>query len=115
MASKILTRDEAQKRKDQAVRFADNFLNDPDKADDIEDESLDDWIERKGITLINPERRLNAMANGGQTKQDLLDQIDELQQENQDLQDQLDAICDIVAPAPEDEDTDDDGEDDDSD
>jgi len=25
------------------------------------------------------------MANGGQTKQDLLDQIDELQQENQDL------------------------------
>ena len=39
------------------------------------------------------------MANGGQTKQDLLDQIDELQQENQDLQDQLDAISDIVSGA----------------
>jgi len=54
------------------------------------------------------------MANGGngRTKQDLLDEIDALQQENQDLQDQLDAIADIVSPPEEeDDDVDDDDQD----
>ena len=46
------------------------------------------------------------MANGGgngRTKQDLLDEIADLQAENQDLQDQLDAIADIVSPPEEEE------------
>ena len=47
MASKILTREQAQARKDAAVRFADNYLDEPDLADDIESEDLDDWVERK--------------------------------------------------------------------
>jgi hypothetical protein len=53
------------------------------------------------------------MANGnGRTKQDLLDEISDLQAENQDLQDQLDAIVDIVAPPDEeDDDVDDDDQD----
>src|SRR5215467_13316362 len=75
VASKILTREQAQSRKDAAVRFAENVLDDPDKADDIESEDLDDWIDRKKITLIdNPKKRSLQVANGnGQTKQDLLD------------------------------------------
>jgi hypothetical protein len=108
VASKILTRDQAQARKDAAVRFAENVLDDPDKAADIEAEDLDDWVERKKITLVeNPGRRAEKMANGP-SKQDLQDQIDDLTQENQDLQDQLDAIVDIVVPPDEDDDTDDD-------
>jgi hypothetical protein len=108
VASKILTRDQAQARKDAAVRFAENFLKDPDKADDIESEDLDDWIERKGITLIdNPGRRSLEMANNNWSKDELLDRIDELESENSDLQDQLDAISDIVSPPPADDDTDD--------
>ena len=107
MASKIFTREQAQARKDAAVRFAENVLDDPDKADDIESEDLDAWVERKKITLVeNLGRRANRMANGP-SKQDLQDQIDELTQENQDLQDQLDAIADIVAPPHEDDDDDD--------
>jgi hypothetical protein len=50
------------------------------------------------------------MANGGgngRTKQDLLDESDDLRAENQELQDQLDAMADIVSP-PEEEDEDDD-------
>ena len=112
MASKILTREQAQARKDAAVRFAENVLDDPDKASDIESEDLDDWIERKRITLVdNPRKRRLNMPRGnggnGRTKQDLLDEIDELQQENQDLQDQLDAIADIVAPSDEGDEDDD--------
>lgn len=115
MASKILTREQAQARKDAAVRFSGNVLRDADKADDIENEDLDDWIERKGITLIdNPgERSLTTMANGNWSKDELLDRIDELESENSDLQDQLDAIQDIVSPPPADDGTDDDGDDDD--
>ena len=118
MASKILTRDQAQSRKDAAVRFAENVLDDPDKADDIESEDLNDWIERKGITLVeNPRRKWSLeMANTNWSKDELLDRIEELEGENSDLQDQLDAISDIVSPPPADDDTDDDDtQDDDSD
>jgi hypothetical protein len=45
VATKILTREQAQSRKDQAARFAKNVLDDPEKADDIASEDLDDWIE----------------------------------------------------------------------
>lgn len=110
MASKILTRVQAQSRKDAAVRFAENVLEDPDKAADIESEDLDDWIERKGITLVdNPgERSLKTMANGSddpRTKSELLDYIS-------DLESQLDSINDILNPPDTgDEDEDDDGAD----
>jgi hypothetical protein len=108
VASKILTRDQAEARKAAAVRFAENVLRDPDKADDIESEDLDDWVERKKITLIdNPKRRLTTMANGGPTKQDLQDEVDALTQENSDLRDMLDAIQDVLS-GPEEEDDDDD-------
>jgi hypothetical protein len=47
------------------------------------------------------------MANGSQTKQDLLDQIADLQDENDALQSQLDAIADIIGPDEDDSDGDD--------
>jgi len=100
------------------VRFAQNVLNDPGKADDIESEDLDDWIERKKITLVgNTGQRSPKMAsneNGDpRTKAELLDEIDQLQQDNQDLQDQLDAIADIVVPPDDTGDDDSDYDDDD--
>ena len=111
---KHLTREQLQSRKDAAIRFAENVLRDPDKADAIEDESLEDYADRRHIELINLGRRSNNMANGGngRSKTELLDEIDDLKAENQDLQDQLDAIADIVSP-PEEEDEEDDDDDDD--
>lgn len=113
MASKILTRDQAQARKDKAVRFAENVLDDPNKADDIENEDLDDWAARKKIKLIdNPRERSSGMANSSWSKDDLLARIGELESENADLQDALDSIADIASPAmDEDEDEDPDGTD----
>jgi hypothetical protein len=110
---KRLTREQAQARKDAAVRFVDNALGDPDRADEIADDDLEDWAARKKIQLINSRRR-DVMPGGnggnGRTKQDLLDEVADLQQENQDLQDQLDAIADIVATPEEEDGEDDDGE-----
>lgn len=40
---KSLSRDQLQTRKDQAVRFTQNVLGDSDRADEIADESLEDY------------------------------------------------------------------------
>src|SRR5215831_19440510 len=96
-----LTREQLQSRKDAAVRFLRGVKDLPERADEVEDESLEDYAERRKIQLINPRRSAN-MANGDpRTKQDLLDEIADLQAENTDLQDTLDSIADIVSPPEE--------------
>jgi hypothetical protein len=115
---KSLTRDQLASRKAQALRFTRDVLGDPERADEIEAETLEDYAERRKVKLLNSFQRRNAIMVRGQTKAELQDRIDELEQENQELQDQLDAVADIVAPADEDEDEDsgvDDGQDDDED
>jgi hypothetical protein len=118
---KSLTRDQLESRKAQAVRFKRDVLGDPDRADEIEAESLEDYAERRKVKLLNSFQRRNAIMAHSQTKAELQDQIEELEQANQELQDQLDAIADIVAPDDEEEDededsdADDDGNDDDDD
>lgn len=103
---KALTREQLQGRKEKAVRFVRDVLGDPDRAQEIEDESLEDYAERRKIKLLNP--RGEPMA----TKQELLDRIKELEDETEELQSQLDEVADIVAPPEEDEDGDE-GEDED--
>jgi hypothetical protein len=105
---KSLTRDQLQARKDKAVRFVRDVLHDPDRAEEIADESLESYAERRGFTITNPRRENRNMA----TKRELEQQVQELEEENQELQDQLDAIADIVS-ADEEEDEDETGEDDD--
>jgi len=104
---KSLTRDQLQRRKEKAVRFTRDVLEDPDRADEIAAESLEDYAERRKISLTNPRRTKN-MARRTKTREELQDEIDGLKAENQELQDQLDSIADIVAPADEDEDEDED-------
>jgi hypothetical protein len=97
---KTLTRKQLEGRKAQAVRFARDVLGDPDRAEEIEDESLHDYAERRRIKLTNP-KGVRRMAV--QSRRELLERIDELETENEELQDQLDQIADIVVPTEEDE------------
>lgn len=106
---KILTRKQLTARKAQAVRFVRDVLGDDDKADDIEDESLEDYAGHRHIKLINPKGATHMAAP---TRQELLDRIEELETENEDLQSQLDQIRDIIGDDDEEEDDEDDqGED----
>jgi hypothetical protein len=108
---KTLTRKQLTARKAQAVRFVWDVLGEDDKADDIEDESLEDYAEQRHIELANPK---GATRMAAPTRQELLDRIEELETENEDLQSQLDQIRDIVGDEDEEEDTDtEEGEDDD--
>jgi hypothetical protein len=92
---KSLTREQLQSRKDKAVRFVRDVVGDPERTAEIDDEDLEDYAERRRISLTNLRRTADMAQDGrnggnGRTKQELLDEIDELQEENQDLQDQLD-------------------------
>ena len=82
---KQLTREQVQSRKDKAVRFTRDVLGDPDRADQIEDEELEDYAERRKFTLTNPRTRSTNKADG-KTKAELEAEIADLEEENQELQ-----------------------------
>ncbi len=116
---KGLTREQLAKRKEKAVRFVRDVRQDDELADEIEDESLEDYAEHRRIQLVNPsariprkspdilERRTNTMAVP--TRHELQERISELEEENEELQSRLDEIADLVAPEEEEQDEDDQG------
>ena len=51
--AKKLTRDQVQSRKDAAVRFLEDVKDDPDRASEVADESLEDYAERRHVEFID--------------------------------------------------------------
>src|SRR5271166_1119139 len=90
---KSLTRQQLERRKAQAVRFTRDVREDDDRADEIEDESLEDYAQERRIKLVNPKgaRKMSVL-----TRRELQDRIQELEAENEELQSRLDEISDIV-------------------
>src|SRR3989338_4622302 len=97
---KELTREQLENRKAQAVRFTRSVLDDDDRADEIEDESLEDYAERRHITITNPK---GVMRMATPTRRELLERIEELEIENEDLESRLDEIAGIVGEEDDDE------------
>src|SRR5437016_2222475 len=89
---KEVTWKQLESRKAQAVRFTRDVLSDDDRADEIEDESSEEYAERRHIQIVNPKgaRKMNV-----KTRRELLDKIQELEEENEDLQSRLDEISDL--------------------
>jgi hypothetical protein len=77
LARKLLTRAQAETAKKRAASFTRNVLNDNDRADEIEDESLDDWADETGRTITNPKNRRQDMAKGP-TRAELADTLDQV-------------------------------------
>jgi hypothetical protein len=105
-----------ESRKEKAVRFTRDVLRDPDRGEEIADESLEDYGQRRKIQITNPSKRKKAIMPTTKSKAELEAENVDLRDENQELQDQLDAVADIVAPDGDDDgqngDPDDDDEDD---
>lgn len=78
MAKRKLTRLQAKRRKALAVRFVRDVLQDPERALEIESESLDSWARRTRRTITNPHQKgmVTIVANGP-LNSDLQDAIDE--------------------------------------
>lgn len=118
---KTLTRKQLEGRKEKAERFVRDVLDDPERADEIADESLENYAEGRKIQIaedprggsmavkiraLNPHRvpnpRPQTRQENPQTgRSELLARIRELQAENDRLQDTLDKVGDLAA-APED-------------
>ena len=102
-----LTREQIQGRKEKAVRFVRDVLGDPDRAEEIAEESLEDYAARRKFEIMNPTRRATMPRKTIEDYRadiaDLKDQIGELEEENETLQDQLDQISDIAAGEEEEE------------
>ena len=117
---KTKTLDQLVAMKDKAVRFLQQVVGDPGKAEEFAAMTPEEYADHKRIKIENPssgriERRNASMAKRTMTKAELEDRVSELEDENQDLQDRLDSISDIITPedsADEDEDEDDDDDED---
>lgn len=112
---KTLTREQLQSRKDKAVRFTRDVVGEPERAEEIEGESLDDYAERRKIELSNPRWRLTmakkSIEDYRDEVKDLKQQIRDLEDDNQALNDKLENVADALEPeeaADEDDDDDDD-------
>ena len=99
---KAITRDQLERRKAQAVRFARDVREDDELADEIEDESLEQYAERRHIKLTNPK---GASQMPIPTRRELTERIEELESENEDLKSRLEEISGL-ASTEEDEDED---------
>lgn len=103
---KRLSRDQIRGRQEQAVRFTETVLGDPERAQEIRDESIEEYAQRRKFEIANPRRvimakRRKTVAELEAENDDLRDQVEDLESTNQELEDQLDAVADIVSPEEE--------------
>jgi transcription initiation factor TFIIIB Brf1 subunit/transcription initiation factor TFIIB len=75
MASKTVTFEEAEAKRQKAVDFL-NRIGDADAANDFANMSTQDYINHKGLRIVNNNRRRNCLS---QTKTDLQDVLDQVQ------------------------------------
>jgi hypothetical protein len=103
--AKSRTLEQVERMKAKAARFVENVLDDSGRADEIADESPEEYAERKHIRVLdNPhQRRTRPMPSN----KELLERVRELEDENDELQDQIDAAADILGGDEDDDDEDD--------
>jgi predicted RNase H-like nuclease (RuvC/YqgF family) len=114
---KRLTAKQVEGRKEKAARFTETMLDDSERAQEIRDESVEDYAERRKFEITNPTRRAimprKTVEDYRDEVRDLKEQISGLETDNEELQGQLDQIADIASPEEEEESEDEDlGEDD---
>jgi predicted RNase H-like nuclease (RuvC/YqgF family) len=112
---------QAEAAKEKAARFVGDVLDDPDRASEIEGESLDEWLEETGRRIQpNPKtKRRKVMPKARKTPAEyaaeiraLKDERDALSEENDELNTLLDDIQDLSGSDEDDDDVDTDDDDD---
>ena len=77
--AKQVTPAQAERKKAQAAAFMER-IGQPDRADEFDSMSVEEYAERKGLRIANPKfrsrRREMATTTGAPSKRDLQDQID---------------------------------------
>jgi hypothetical protein len=73
--AKSITREQAERKKSQAAEFMDR-IGDPDRGDEFDDMSVEEYADGRGFRISNPKRSTTMAAATGRTKAGLQDQID---------------------------------------
>jgi hypothetical protein len=77
---KTKTREQVERMKEKASRFARDVLEDEDKADNFDEMTVEEYAEHNGIAIVNPGKEVARIP-----KSNLRQQIEDLQEENQEL------------------------------
>jgi hypothetical protein len=76
MATRTVTREQAERKKSQAAAFMERIGED-DRADEFDDMSVDEYAEHRGLQIANPRRKArNKNMPAGPSKTELQDVID---------------------------------------
>lgn len=114
---KRMSRHEAEVAKGRAERFLDNVLNDDDRADEISEMDIDEWAEKRGVTITNPSKRRKPMATAKTlqklSKDELVDRVLELEEGNEELQEEVDTLSEKLDSISEIASTEEEGEEED--
>ncbi len=91
MSVKTLTRDQLQLAKERAVRFVEDVLDDPDRAAEIAEESLDDYAARRRIEIVeNPSGgNMPQIRVMNPSRAELLEELRQQRAKNKELESQL--------------------------
>jgi hypothetical protein len=101
MSKRRMPLDAIERKQAKAVQFLRDVADDPDKAEEFESMSPEEYAEHKGIEIAESNPAFVILRLGRSrivTKEELQDRITELEEENEDLQSRLDSISDIVQP-----------------
>jgi len=111
---------QAEAAKEKAARFAANVLGDPDRATEIEDLSLDEWLVETGRRIDNPNRKTRRSNNMASRKtpaeyaaeiRALKEERNTLAEENDQLNELLDEIQGLAEPEEDEEEEEEDDDD----
>ncbi len=111
---KTRTRKQTETAKLRAENFVRNVKGDADRADEIANETVEDYAGRKRIQIENPSpqqtlRRVEIMATATQTKQELQDELEAAYTRIDELESHIAAGVDLL-PDEDDDDTEDEEE-----
>ena len=105
--TKRLTREQVAGRKAKAGRFLRDVLDDPDRADEVEAESIEEYAARRHFVLSNPRCKGVSAMPQREKMQDVIDDRDALLDKLEGVRDEIDDILNEYDG--EDEDGDNDG------
>ena len=89
-----LTRGQVANRKAKAVRFLKDVLGDPDRATEVEAESVEDYAARRRFVLANPNTTGVIDMSGRESLEDVATDRDALLDRLEEIRDQIDDALD---------------------
>lgn len=103
MPGRQLTREQVETRQQKAVQFTEQVRDDPERAGEIADMSVEEYAEQRGFKLINPTKRSVTLMP--KSRSELIQENRDLKEQVADLEDRLDQIADLVGEEEEEEPT----------